>query len=90
MFISLIHFYLYFFFFYCDFIFYCFNVAFVRINVFINFCIIIIMYSQENYTKYDGFVILHGTDTMGYTASALSFMLENLGKPVILTGSQVN
>jgi len=44
---------------------------------------------QENYTKYDGFVILHGTDTMAYTASALSFMLENLGKPVILTGSQV-
>jgi len=47
------------------------------------------MFSQEHYTKYDGFVILHGTDTMAYTASALSFMLENLGKPVILTGSQV-
>jgi len=45
---------------------------------------------QENYTKYNGFVILHGTDTMAYTASALSFMLENLGKPVILTGSQVH
>lgn len=42
-----------------------------------------------NYNFYDGFVILHGTDTMAYTASALSFMLENLGKPVILTGSQV-
>lgn len=42
-----------------------------------------------NYTLYDGFVILHGTDTMAYTASALSFMLENLGKPVILTGSQL-
>lgn len=43
----------------------------------------------KNYDKYDGFVILHGTDTMAYTASALSFMLENLGKPVILTGSQL-
>lgn len=43
----------------------------------------------ENYNQYDGFVILHGTDTMSYTASALSFMLENLGKPVILTGSQL-
>jgi len=44
---------------------------------------------KENYTKYDGFVILHGSDTMSYTASALSFMLENLAKPVILTGSQL-
>lgn len=44
---------------------------------------------NENYSKYDGFVILHGTDTMAYTASALSFMLENLNKPVILTGSQL-
>ena len=43
----------------------------------------------DNYAAYDGFVILHGTDTMAYTASALSFMLENLGKPVILTGSQI-
>lgn len=43
----------------------------------------------ENYNQYDGFVILHGTDTMSYTASALSFMLENLRKPVILTGSQL-
>ncbi|MDR2809499.1 MAG: type I asparaginase [Tannerellaceae bacterium] len=42
-----------------------------------------------NYPLYDGFVILHGTDTMTYTASALSFMLENLGKPVVLTGSQL-
>lgn len=41
------------------------------------------------YSKFDAFVILHGTDTMAYTASALSFMLENLGKTVILTGSQV-
>ena len=43
----------------------------------------------DTYQKYDGFVILHGTDTMSYTASALSFMLENLAKPVILTGSQL-
>ncbi len=44
---------------------------------------------EENYDNYDGFVILHGTDTMAYTASALSFMLENLNKPVIITGSQL-
>lgn len=43
----------------------------------------------ELYDSYDGFVVLHGTDTMAYTASALSFMLENLSKPVILTGSQI-
>ncbi len=44
---------------------------------------------KSNYTKHDGFVVLHGSDTMSYTASALSFMLENLSKPVILTGSQL-
>ena len=43
----------------------------------------------EAYDAYDGFVIFHGTDTLAYTASALSFMLENLNKPVILTGSQI-
>ncbi len=43
----------------------------------------------EQYDYYDGFIILHGTDTLSYTASALSFMLENLAKPVILTGSQI-
>jgi L-asparaginase len=43
----------------------------------------------SNYEKYDGFVILHGSDTMAYTASVLSFLLENLTKPVILTGSQL-
>ena len=43
----------------------------------------------NNYCDYDGFVILHGTDTMSYTASALCFLLENLNKPVILTGSQL-
>lgn len=44
---------------------------------------------EKNYDQYDGFVILHGTDTMSFTASALSFMLEDLMKPVILTGSQL-
>lgn len=44
---------------------------------------------QSNYEKYDGFVVLHGTDTMSYTASALSFMFENLQKPVVFTGSQI-
>ena len=44
---------------------------------------------KDNYEKFDGFLILHGTDTMAYTASALSFMLEGLNKPVILTGSQL-
>lgn len=44
---------------------------------------------RDKYDDYDGFVILHGTDTMAYTASALSFMFENLGKPVIITGSQI-
>ncbi len=43
----------------------------------------------ESYDKYDGFVVLHGTDTMAYTASALSFIFENLGKPIVLTGSQI-
>ena len=44
---------------------------------------------RDNYSKYDGFVVLHGTDTMSYSAAALSFMLENLAKPVIFTGSQI-
>jgi L-asparaginase len=44
---------------------------------------------EQSYDDFDGFVVLHGTDTMAYTASALSFMLENLSKPVILTGSQL-
>lgn len=44
---------------------------------------------ESHYEQYDGFVILHGSDTMAYTASALSFMLENLSKPVVLTGSQL-
>ena len=44
---------------------------------------------KENYDNYDGFIIIHGTDTLAYTASALSFMLENLNKPVVMTGSQL-
>ena len=44
---------------------------------------------DQNYTMYDGFVVLHGSDTISYSASALSFMLENLSKPVIFTGSQL-
>ena len=44
---------------------------------------------KENYQSFDGFVVLHGTDTMSYTASAMSFMLENLSKPVIFTGAQI-
>jgi len=47
------------------------------------------MIIQKNYNDFDGFVILHGTDTMAYSASALSFMLENLSKPVIFTGAQL-
>lgn len=43
----------------------------------------------DHYAEYDGFVILHGTDTMSYSASALSFMLENLNKPIVFTGSQL-
>ncbi len=43
----------------------------------------------DHYERYDGFVLLHGTDTMAYTASALSFLLENVGKPVVITGSQL-
>ena len=44
---------------------------------------------ESHYNDYDGFVVLHGSDTMAYTASALSFLLENLNKAVVLTGSQL-
>ncbi|MDR0692939.1 MAG: type I asparaginase [Prevotellaceae bacterium] len=54
-----------------------------------SFWVKLVQLISDNYTKYDGFVVLHGTDTMSYTASALSFMLENLEKPIILTGSQL-
>lgn len=45
---------------------------------------------RKSYDKYDGFVVLQGTDTLAYTAAALSFMMENLGKPVVITGAQVS
>jgi len=51
--------------------------------------VLLVSVIEKNYEKYDGFVVLHGSDTLAYTASALSFMLENLNKPVILTGSQL-
>lgn len=58
-------------------------------NIIPDFWIRLALLIEEKYTLYDGFVILHGTDTMSYTASALSFMLKNPEKPVILTGSQL-
>lgn len=58
-------------------------------NVSIENWIVMAQLIRDNYTRYDGFVILHGTDTMSYSAAALSFMLENLAKPVIFTGSQI-
>lgn len=58
-------------------------------NVNPEFWIRLVKLIEKNYENYDGFVILHGTDTMAYSASALSFMLENQSKPVIFTGSQL-
>ncbi len=58
-------------------------------NISVNEWIKIAQDIEERYHDYDGFVILHGTDTMAYTASALSFMLEGINKPIILTGSQI-
>lgn len=58
-------------------------------NVNPEFWVKLVTVIQENYSKYDGFVILHGTDTMAHTASALSFMIQNIDKPIILTGSQL-
>ncbi|MCH4895331.1 asparaginase [Marinilabiliaceae bacterium JC040] len=57
----------------------------IKPTVWIKLCEII----KEKYNQYDGFVILHGTDTMAYTASALSFMIDGLNKPIVLTGSQL-
>lgn len=54
-----------------------------------DFWVRLVQLIKDNYDSYNGFIILHGTDTMSYTASALSFMLQNLSKPVILTGSQL-
>jgi L-asparaginase len=58
-------------------------------NMAIDKWILLAQLIQENYQQFDGFVILHGSDTMSYSAAALSFMLENLGKPVVFTGSQL-
>ncbi|KAA9345643.1 asparaginase [Adhaeribacter soli] len=58
-------------------------------NVSINHWLDLAKIIEEHYAFYDGFVILHGTDTMAYSASALSFLLEGLAKPVIFTGAQV-
>ena len=58
-------------------------------NINENIWIQIVDIIQKNYTKFDGFVVLHGTDTMSYSASAVSFMFQNLNKPIIFTGSQL-
>ncbi len=58
-------------------------------NMQMNDWVDIAMDVKNNYEKFDSFIILHGTDTMSYTASVLSFMFQNLDKSVILTGSQV-
>ncbi len=58
-------------------------------NIVPNHWLILAEIIERNYEKFDGFVILHGTDTMAYTASALSFLLENLSKPIIFTGAQL-
>lgn len=58
-------------------------------NMTINDWVEIALDIKDNYNDYDGFVVVHGTDTMAYSVSALSFMLENLGKSVVFTGSQV-
>jgi L-asparaginase/Glu-tRNA(Gln) amidotransferase subunit D len=58
-------------------------------NMSINDQIKIAQCIKDNYLLYDGFIVVHGTDTLAYTASTLSFVLENLNKPVIVTGSQI-
>lgn len=58
-------------------------------NVNPKFWVELVQVIENNYKAYDGFVILHGTDTMAHTASALSFMIQNVDKPIILTGSQL-
>ncbi|MDY0103230.1 MAG: type I asparaginase [Lentimicrobium sp.] len=68
---------------------YCFDPLIDSSNMKPSFWIALAEIIEANYEKYDGFVILHGTDTMAYTASILSFMLENLNKPVVFTGSQL-
>ncbi|PKP49670.1 MAG: L-asparaginase 1 [Bacteroidetes bacterium HGW-Bacteroidetes-11] len=68
---------------------YCFDPLIDSSNMNPEFWVRLARVIEENYEKYDGFVVLHGTDTMAYTASVLSFMLENLNKPVVFTGSQL-
>ena len=68
---------------------YCFDPIMDSSNMSMSFWGKIVDVIEKNYEAYDGFVVLHGSDTMAYTASALSFMLQNLNKPVILTGSQL-
>ena len=58
-------------------------------NIEVDFQIKVAKVIEENYAHYDGFIVCHGTDTMAYTASSLSFMLENLKKTVVVTGSQI-
>ena len=69
--------------------FYCFEPLIDSSNTNPGFWIKLATIIENNYEDYDGFVILHGTDTMAYSASILSFMLENLNKPVVFTGSQL-
>ncbi len=68
---------------------YCFDPIMDSSNMSPDYWKLIVDVIEDNYENYDGFVVLHGSDTMAYTASALSFMLQNLNKPVILTGSQL-
>ncbi len=69
--------------------FHCFNPILDSSNMSPEIWIELAQIIKKNYEDYDGFVVLHGSDTMAYTASALSFLLENLNKPVIFTGSQL-
>ena len=73
----------------CDLKFHSFDPLIDSSNMHPDFWVKLVEIIDKEYNNYDGFVILHGSDTMAYTASALSFMLENLNKPVILTGSQL-
>ena len=73
----------------CSFEFYTFDPLLDSSNMHPSFWVKLAGVIEENYENFDGFVVLHGSDTMAYTASALSFMLENLNKPVIFTGSQL-
>ena len=68
---------------------YCFDPLIDSSNMNPTFWIALAGVIEANYENYEGFVVLHGTDTMAYTASVLSFMLENLNKPVVFTGSQL-